>query len=84
MNIPANIADKIALANLLAGYLHGTDFNLAVELAERGIDIRALDGEFGRVLNERLTRCPDCNCWVAADAYCDCDDGDWEYGDDEE
>ena len=83
MNLPANIADKIALANTLVAFLDGTDFDLAVELAERGVGEMAADPEFNRVLSERLRRCPECNAWVASDADCGCDDGDWEYGDEE-
>lgn len=83
MSLPVNIADKIALANTLVIYLDGTDFDLAVELAERGLGEMAADPEFARVLNERLCRCPACNSWVASDADCGCDDGDWDFGDEE-
>jgi len=79
MTFPSALADKIALANTLAAYLHGTDFDLGAELSDRGLDIRAADGDFGRLLLERVGHCPDCNFWVAADAYCSCGAGaDWE------
>lgn len=82
MSVPANIADKIALANTLATFLDGTDFDLAVELAERNLAPLATDPEFNRLLAERLSRCPSCNDWVATEAYCGCDDP--EEWDDEE
>lgn len=78
MNLPTNIADKIAVANTLASYLSGTDFDLATELAERGLSPLAGDIEFSRVFTERVSRCHDCGLWVASDASCDCDDGDWD------
>lgn len=78
-NLPATLADKIALANTLAAYLDGTNLDLATELNDRNVNALLFDADFRRVLDERATRCPECKGWVAADANCDCGiDDDWD------
>lgn len=74
------LPDKIALANRLAQYLAGTDFDLSVELAERDLIGLLNDPQFREALAERLDRCEACGFWFHADTTCDCDDGDdWDY-----
>lgn len=83
-----NIADKIACANTLSVYLHGTDIDAHDELRGRGWSELISDPEFERVFVERCWRCPDCGSWAVNDGswvagHPPCDecslDEDWDY-----
>ena len=86
-----NVADKIARANVVAGYLAGTERVLDDELRDRGWPELIGDEEFDRALGDRLFRCAWCGEWTSIDnlnspdddepTCLDCAASDDDYGD---